>query len=117
MNPDFPSLNIKIGSRVLPVSIKNDRQRTVLLKAETRINQKIEWYKNKYTLTDESLLFALLLLDVFADIEELEAEIGIWEKEIGGLANELEQAIQFTVSEQVINPDASECSEPQTTQK
>lgn len=96
---------------MFPVLVKNEWQKTVLLKAETRINQKIEWYKNKYRLTDESLVFALILLDVFADIEELEAEIGKWDNELGGLANELEQAIQFTVSEQVINPDASEYSE------
>jgi cell division protein ZapA (FtsZ GTPase activity inhibitor) len=108
MNQNEYFLNLQLGKRTLTLKAHDDSQLSIFRQAELRINQKMEHYKNKYSIQDESTFYLMICLDFATDLIQTEEKLNQYESHLDSLSIELEQALHFNIHHKYITDNELE---------
>ncbi len=93
-------LELSLGKRNLSIKAHNEAEVRLFRQAEARINQKMDYYRKKYHINDESTFYLMICLDFVTDLIQSEIEMNICNNQLVNLASQLEQALALNLHEE-----------------
>ncbi|GIV43466.1 MAG: hypothetical protein KatS3mg035_0589 [Bacteroidia bacterium] len=93
MNHNEFLMELTLGKKVLSLKARDENHRKLFQQAEARINQKMDYYKKKYNINDESTFYLMICLDFVTDLIQCENELKLYQSHLESLSLELEQAL------------------------
>lgn len=86
-------MELNLGKKTLSLKAHSPNHSLLFRQAETRINQKMEYYKKKYHINDESTFYLMICLDFVTDLIQCENELKTYQSHLESLSEKLEQAL------------------------
>ncbi len=90
-------LELKLGKKILPIRVRDENQKLVFQQAEARINKKMDYYRTKYNINDESAFYLMICLDFVTDLIQSEKELNKLKEYFERLSFDLEQALELNL--------------------
>lgn len=91
---DTLSITLKLGGRILPMTIKREEEK-FYRDAEELINQRFSYYANKYPMLGNELYLTMMALDIAVQLksQEHESNLGELSKVLQGLVDDIEASL------------------------
>lgn len=105
MNRDEFLMELTLGKRVLSLKARDESHKKLFQQAEARINQKMDYYKKKYDINDESTFYLMICLDFVTDLIQSENELKLYQSHLESLSSELEQALVLNLHHRDLSAD------------
>ncbi len=105
MNSSEFLMELNLGKKVLSLKARDENHSLLFRQAEARINQKMDYYKKKYNINDESTFYLMICLDFVTDLIQSENELKLYQNHLDSLSLELEQALILSLHHENLTDD------------
>lgn len=105
MNTNEFLMELNLGKKVISLKARDEKHSLLFRQAETRINQKMDYYKKKYNINDESTFYLMICLDFVTDLIQSENELQLCHDHLDRLSSELEQALILNCHEMILSDE------------
>ena len=90
-------MELNLGKKILSIKARDENHSLLFRQAESRINQKMEYYKKKYHINDESTFYLMICLDFVTDLIKSENDLKKYQNHLEILSLELQQALSLNL--------------------
>jgi hypothetical protein len=97
MKPNEFYMELNLGKKILSIKARDENHSLLFRQAESRINQKMEYYKKKYHINDESTFYLMICLDFVTDLIKSENDLKKYQNHLEILSLELQQALSLNL--------------------